>query len=199
MRHAVTTFFSATAIFAIAMTATSADRTPNQGERSPTTLSRVDTSNLIWQNARQLIEIENDSAPIKSQADLAAYLRTTPANQNPINLLSHGAQDRFVKSLAFNEAGLTSFDYGDLRAELSASQIYRLLSLFGMQHTVNAMTGIRVESPEDKLIKDTIMTPQDCTSYPSPEQCPGGDHEGYYCQSAGTCTVRANSICTHNC
>lgn len=56
-----------------------------------------------------------------------------------------GSKKRFVESLRFNEKGVTSFTYSDIEAELSASQAYRLLSLFGLESAISSMHKIRVD------------------------------------------------------
>ncbi|MDH5823578.1 hypothetical protein QFW77_11330 [Luteimonas sp. RD2P54] len=135
---------------------------------------------------RELLERElaYELAPVKSEADLRSLL-VEGAEGTPLAALSPGAQQRFLQSLVFSEAGLASFYYEDLRAELSPTQIYRLLSLFGAQRSTPSIPGLRVKSKADEL----IVTPQ----------ADGGDHQGYLCHSPGTCMESRSFICTHNC
>lgn len=130
-------------------------------------------------------------APIKTKEDLDRYLeelRQNPNATSPLHQLSPGARDRFLNSLVFTEAGLGGYYYGDLQAQLTASQIYRLLSLFGAQHTTPRIRGARIESRADQLIMD------------QPESMlPPADYEHYECVSRATCGPRTNYICTSNC
>ncbi|GLQ89131.1 hypothetical protein [Dyella flagellata] len=97
-------------------------------------------------------EIAARLAPIKSIKDLTAYMARTSAADSLLNLLSPAAKNRFLSSLQFNEKGITSFSYADLEAELTPSQIYELLSLFGIQRTVPLMKGARVVDDTDRMI-----------------------------------------------
>lgn len=130
-------------------------------------------------------------APIKTKEDLDRYvaeLRQNPDAKSPLNLLSPAALDRFLNSLVFTESGLGGYYYGDLQAQLSASQIYRVLSLFGAQHTTSLIRGARIESRADQL----IMGQDESNLLPA-------DHDNYECVSRGTCGPRTNYICTSNC
>lgn len=130
-------------------------------------------------------------APIKTREDLDRYmeeLRQNPDAKSPLNLLSSAARDRFVNSLVFTERGLGGYYYGDLQSQLTASQIYRLLSLFGAQHTTSFVRGARIESRADQLIMQS-----DAFLRAAP------DHENYECVSRATCGPRTNYICTSNC
>lgn len=131
-------------------------------------------------------------APIKTREDLDRYLeelRQNPEARSPLHLLSPGARDRFLNSLVFTETGLGGYYYGDLQAQLTASQIYRLLSLFGAQHTTARIRGARIESRADQLIMDQIES----------NMLPPADYENYECVSRATCGPRTNYICTSNC
>ena len=93
---------------------------------------------------RQILDFE--MAPIKTSGDLAAYLRS--ANRgSPLMALSPGGRQRFLDSLTFNENGLVSYRYEDLAQELTASQAYRVLSLFGAQRTTHLLHA-RVETSD---------------------------------------------------
>ncbi|HEX2121466.1 MAG TPA: hypothetical protein VHL59_07475 [Thermoanaerobaculia bacterium] len=130
-------------------------------------------------------------APIKTREDLDRYmaeLRQNPDARSPLNLLSPAARERFVNSLVFTERGLGGYYYGDLQSQLTASQIYRLLSLFGAQHTTPLVRGARIESRADQL----IMLSDPVAAAPA-------DYEHYECVSRATCGPRTNYICTSNC
>lgn len=127
-------------------------------------------------------------APVKSPLDLATYLRSSRAT--PLDALSLAARSRFLNSLSFNENGLTGFDYTDLRAELTATQIYRILAIFGAQRVTPLVDGARSETDVDHL----LMALPTNTVEPSME-----DHQGYRCESPHTCGESLRHICMSGC
>lgn len=133
-------------------------------------------------------------APIRSREQLDSYLHRTPKGQSPLDRLSPPAKSRFIESLTFNETGLTGFRYDDLQAELSASQAYRILSLFGAQHTTRMLKQAKVES----LLDAELLSPAGDGSGPV---CPSQpcDYAGYMCEGRATCAPNINTICMRNC
>lgn len=97
-------------------------------------------------------------AQIKSRAALDEYMQTTLAKQNPILELSKDGQDRFVRSLTFNELGLTGYTYEPLERELNPVRIYNILKLFGAQDATKIFTNAKIFSSKDK----DIMTRSTC-------------------------------------
>lgn len=87
-------------------------------------------------------------APVKTEEDLYALLRT----ENPLDLLSPDAKERFIQSLVFRPTGLGSFYVTDLKAELTVTEIYEVLALFGQQEFAKKMTTARVETNLDALL-----------------------------------------------
>lgn len=137
-------------------------------------------------------------APIQTKEDLDRYvaeLRQNPNARSPLNLLSPAARERFLNSLVFTEQGLGGYYFGDLQAQLTVSQVYRLLSLFGAQHTTPLVRGARVESRADQLIIEQFAAPAGDYEY----QLPPADYENYECVSRATCGPRTAYICTSNC
>lgn len=153
----------------------------------------ADVSQLIRQQALLDQDIALELAPIKSSVELQQHIRSLGKN-SPLSWLSTPARKRFIGSLRFNEKGITSFKYEDLQAELTASQIYQVLSLFGAQHTVAMMRNARVESPVDEQIMEPLMGPSGplCPSQPC-------DYDGYECAKKATCATNINTICMRNC
>lgn len=131
-------------------------------------------------------------APIKSESDLTRYLGRMPKD-SPLRLLSNGARQRFIKSLRFGSQGLGSFSYKGLETELTASQIYRVLSLFGVQRSTSLIKGARVVTQADKAVMDVP------DSETASESAPMMDHLDYWCASRATCSRSAGDICTGNC
>lgn len=132
-------------------------------------------------------------ASIKSSSDLEEHLRTA-GRSSPIAALSGPAQRRFISSLKFNERGITSFSYDDLQSELTASQIYQVMSLFGAQHTVAMMRNVRVQDGVDEQIMRPLLDPAGplCPSQPC-------DYDSYECVKKATFAHNINTICMRNC
>lgn len=126
-------------------------------------------------------------ASIRSRSDLRIYLSATPRDLSPLEKLSPGAKRRFLASLFFNENGLVSYDYSDLARELVASDIYRLLSLFGAQRTVPLIKELRIETVMDEL---SVMQPYMRMI---------DDHEAYRCIGGHNCIHSPGMICMTGC
>ncbi|QBG89441.1 hypothetical protein [Xanthomonas oryzae] len=143
------------------------------------------------QDAQKVLRLR--TAQIHSAEGLAQYLVKADAS-SPINLLSPAARKRFVESLRFNASGVTSFRYSDIEAELSASQAYRLLSLFGLESKVSSMRKIRVDSEEDRAVS---------LAYPAsaftPDRRQDEDHKDHACIGEHTCEEAVGKICMSGC
>ena len=99
-------------------------------------------------------ELALAGARIKSLAEFYAYEFSVPPLANPLNRLSQGARRRFIDSLTFNDRGITGYATGDLRAELSAEQIYDILVLFGVPDDIYLFPDARVSTRRDKEIME---------------------------------------------
>jgi len=130
------------------------------------------------------------SGIIRSQSDLQRYLSATPDSAPPLGLLSSGARQRFLSNLTFNAAGVTGFRYDDLQNELTASQAYSVLALFGFQQDIAIIPHLRVVTSEDKR-RISEFNPVDGDG--------NGDYPNYACASRATCAPHTSTICTHNC
>ena len=98
--------------------------------------------------------LDRFAAPIRSPADLAAWLAgRRPEASDPLIALSPPARARFLASLRFGAQGLASFQSEDIQSELSASQAWRLLALFGLQSSLAAMPPLAVRSSEDAEVE----------------------------------------------
>jgi hypothetical protein len=150
--------------------------------------SKVDTSESRLAAAQAQRAGELLLAPVKSQLELGAYMQSAKAT--PLDWLSPAAKRRFLASLTFNETGLTGFDYSDLRAELTVTQIHRVLAIFGAQRVVPLIKGARAETDVDR----TLMASPGNSVDPSME-----DHEGYRCEGAHTCGSAPSRICMAGC
>lgn len=126
-------------------------------------------------------------APIKSNADLHIHLST--ATDSPLDRLSSHAKWLFVDSLIFGRRGLGSYRYDILEEELTLTEIYSVLSLFGVQHTTPMLKNAKSVSKADALIMESGQA-LGWVSRP-----PGEDYPDYWCSSRATCTQSMNHIC----
>jgi hypothetical protein len=127
-------------------------------------------------------------ASIKDHRDLTAYLAKHSQNsfhESPLSALSISSRERFVRSVVFGEAGVGSFYYGDMRAELSPSQTYAILALFGAQLLAPIVGGAYSTTEADEAVLKM--------------QRPPGDHEDKYCARKGTCRSESFAVCTSSC
>jgi hypothetical protein len=140
----------------------------------------------------RLQAIQAALAPIKSETDLNAYLANDRFRTSPLDALSLAARQQFLVSLRFSSKGLASFNYTVLENELTPTQIYKILALFGLQRDIYLFKDSQQVTPLDKLIM----------SHPSVRGLPS-DHQGYECDEAyghpHTCSRADSEICTSNC
>lgn len=139
---------------------------------------------LVAKDSVRASNVALQLAPLKSASDVYQYMQATPRNLSPLSVLSDSARNNFVQSLRFNEKGLTQFDYTTLE-NLAPTEIYKILSLFGMQSSAGAI-GAR---PVTKLDKD-ILTPS----------LRADDFlMDYRCSDRATCSSSVRTACTKNC
>jgi hypothetical protein len=131
--------------------------------------------------------IERTTAPVHNKAQLAEFLASSKATNSPLKYLSPEARDRFVGSLKINDqVGLRSFYYVDIEKELSASQAYELLSIFGGQGALETLSGLRGESPADKAV---------LLAYGSKSPALRVYDEDTICNGDGTCSHMRGYVC----
>lgn len=128
-------------------------------------------------------EVDRQLAKIRSEDELEAYL-ANPPEDSPLHHLSKGALTRFVKSLVFNGGGLSSFNYVDLSAELTATEAYSILTLFGAQRSIGAVPTLRVVTAADAAIVAYGARPALKT-----------DYRDFRCAPPATCSQSISDIC----
>ena len=148
-------------------------------ESSPASVGQKATADEVEQTRQ---------APVNSKALLDAYLEK-PVKDNPLTYLSEAARRRFVASLTFNENGLTGFRYDDLEAELTVTQAYEVLRLFGAQSKLTAL-DLAASSRQDAELFDVLEK-----SPPSLAQ----DYKEYKCIGRATCRLAEFHICMRGC
>lgn len=128
-------------------------------------------------------DVAHQMAPLKSAHDVYKYMQSTPRELSPFAAMDRESRTRFVQSLKFNEKGLTEFDYTVLKG-LTPSQVYRVLSLFGMQSGTPLLKAAPVTETDYKI--NSMMLAPDFL-------------EDYYCESRATCARTTGKACTSNC
>jgi hypothetical protein len=119
-------------------------------------------------------EIESESALIRTKADLQFWINVK-GKSNPLNLLSADAKTRLVENAMYNDKGLITSGYiGDIRRELTPTQAYKVLSLFGAQSIAAKANNGKARTDLDRLIINTKATA-------TPEAVVAGYCNGGYC------------------
>lgn len=142
-------------------------------------------------SAQQILqrEVARELAPVKSMADLYAALPHKSPQTDAVNRLSAKGRASFLASLTFNGNGLTGFNYRAIEDELSVSEAYQVLSLFGAQHIIHQLPGLAVKTKADALLRQTAP--------------PAGlavlDYQHHWCSTPHTCTRRDDNICMSAC
>ncbi len=93
---------------------------------------RIDPVDLVDEAESATALQVGEVAPIKTVAALHRYLENTASS--PLDRLAPDARQRFLRSLSFSKDGVSGFQYSEL-SSLSASEVYQVLSLFGLERT----------------------------------------------------------------
>ncbi|WP_052234898.1 hypothetical protein [Alteromonas macleodii] len=155
---------------------------------------------IIYEHQKR---IDNALAPVKTTQDLFEIA----SQGSPLDALSPDAKQRFIDSVVFTSKGVGSYHYQDLEAELTPTQIYKILSMIGSQHNISLFSNARIESDADILL---LLSPKPSKDDHSNDDFTtqggsaigigdDGGHKGYWCSSRATCSERQGSICTLNC
>lgn len=134
----------------------------------------------------ETLAIAQKNAPINSAVRLQEHLQSLSPD-SPLRSFSVPARQRFVASLRFNEAGVTTLRYQDIVEELSYSEAYRVLALFGVTRVLATLPPLRSETLDDERIR-TLEGP------PFHE-----DHYNYACTGPHTCSRSSQDICMTGC
>lgn len=136
----------------------------------------------VMEQEQQTIDLA--SAIIHSQSDLKHYLSTT--HDSVLHTLPAHARQEFIDSLVFTPRGLGSYSYVPLKS-LSVTEIHRILSLFGVQTSIESIPGLHAIDDAEQL----MLRPMNRSSKPN-SQCYMGDKKTY-------CRVTPGSICPVTC
>lgn len=130
------------------------------------------------------------SAPIRSRKDLSRHMRDARENGSPLRALGKDGTRKFIASLRFNENGLTSYRYDILEQELSVTDAYLVLSLFGAQDDIRMLDKARVDSQLD----NDLLAVGDVAA-----MCSGGDYKDMQCSARATCAPMTRHVCKASC
>ncbi|MFK2876664.1 hypothetical protein [Rhodanobacter hydrolyticus] len=132
------------------------------------------------------------TALIKNQGELQRFMQSNYNNaDNPLNKLPAAARMHFVDSLVFRSEGLASFSYDDLR-NLSVTDAYRILSLFGAQDSIGSIPNIKPVTDVDYNI--LAASPQLYPPYLQDNICGSPSGNGQYnCVGARSYTCNPNT------
>lgn len=137
-------------------------------------------------------KIAMELAAIKSKNQLHKYLQSSPEDLSAFSGMTGAQLRQFVSGLTFNERGLTGFDPTPLR-QLSPSQVYRILSLFGMQSGTSKIAA----APRSEIDRDLNISPLGIGGELGNSD--GPFLEGYRCEGQHTCRESQRAACTSNC
>lgn len=145
------------------------------------------------------IDIDARFARIKSWEELQSHMQASDDASDALAKLSPQAEREFLDSLVFTELGLASFNGRVLARELSASQIYELLGLFGLQRMAPLVAAdARIDSELDKSILELAGVDSRNGNSGSAQDCPL--LENYECTPPATCRRSTGAWCiTCNC
>ncbi|MEA5446652.1 hypothetical protein VCB98_12565 [Gammaproteobacteria bacterium AB-CW1] len=137
-------------------------------------------------------KLQPNTPIINSMDELTEYVYSDSVANNPIANLSHEAQARFLAGITFSDDGVSGLYITDLVRELPASQLYELLSLFGLENAVAQIHGVRVETALDKaIVEGQVGLLSDGSR--------DWFKEGYKCDGPGSCVADSAYLCTINC
>lgn len=143
----------------------------------------VVTTKRILEQEQQ--EIDVASAIISSRHQVNQFLTTNHAS--PLHALSSSAREQFLGSLVFTDRGLGSYSYEPLVSNLSVTEIHRILSLFGVQSSMEAIPGLHAANATERL----MLRPMERHARPN-SQCYMGEKKTY-------CRATRGSICPSSC
>jgi hypothetical protein len=116
-------------------------------------LTSVLFSSAATQAATQQ-QIDAALAPVKS----AVSLQVTASQPSALDALGDELP-AFITSVKFNQAGEATFDNTLLQSNLSATEVYQVLALFGQQSRISQYPDALVYTNTDKLLLENSLLP----------------------------------------
>lgn len=174
----------AAVVFLSASTAIASDKPSDPGTPD------VSPQSCIIQSLRSDMNLA--TAEVRSRRDLAAHQRKSAESGSPLDALSPRGKRDFLASLRFNENGLTSYRYDILDNELTVTQAYMVLALFGAEEDIKFLHQARVESPLDGDLKKVGQVSAMCGDG-------GGDYKDMRCADRATCAPMTRHVCKASC
>lgn len=141
---------------------------------------------LAIDSQMESLRIAQKNAPINSVVRLQEHLQNL-SQDSPLRAFSVPSRQRFVQSLRFNESGVTSMRHQEIVEELSYSEAYRVLALFGVTRILTKLPLLRSENADDERIRASKSPPFH------------EDHYRYACTGPHTCSTSSQDICMTGC
>lgn len=136
-----------------------------------------------WGMAELRHQVALSGALIRSSEDLSAHLAEFKEGASPLDLLSHDARNEFLTSLQFGSRGVASLNPSALERELTATQTYAVLELFGWQELTWQLSYEKSKTELD------LQFQQPCGDGIFGNTCPDGPYVKGVCLHQGTCQL----------
>lgn len=104
-------------------------------------------------------QVDYTVAPVHTNAQLQAL----QSHVSPLDALG-GDEISFINSVTFDATGVTGWDHALLEQNLSVTQLYRVLALFGAQSTIGDYANAQVYTDTDRLLLTGSTLPP-CDAY----------------------------------
>lgn len=178
-------------------------------------------STMSDSNSSNLSDTLRNMPAVRSHKELENYFLMVSSSENPFLIMEENARKEFISSLDFNEKGLTSYNYLYLTENLTASQISKILLVFGIRQDLKTLGEIKTLTLKDKNMIKKSSNSTTCIEWggggiggiggiggggggggfappPPPPPTEPRDYVGYKCFHA-SCVPTARFICTNNC
>jgi len=117
---------------------------------SMTSHAQVNPSAAAIERQQNIEAITRQLAPIDTREDLVRYLNNNDP-RNPLMKLSAAARQRLLDTVTVNDEGqISSYWIDDIRSELSPSEAYRVLALFGHPQNASKLNNGRIDTETAK-------------------------------------------------
>jgi len=143
--------------------------------------------------AETRVELRELPLIINSFDELNRYLRLADLEKSPLRHFSEDGLAKFVDSATFTELGLASFDTSAIADELTPTQAYGALALFGVDAAIAQLDFGVVQSDADKRLLDHFAE-----GGAGAKNCPLINNK--QCVTPASCAPKTSWVCiTCNC
>lgn len=128
------------------------------------------------------VQLNLEGALVRSPGDLSRHLQDFAEGDSPLDQLSARGQSEFLGSLQFGPSGVASMRTDVLERELTPTQSYAILELFGWQEAAPTLRHSKVKTELDAQLNSF------CESMSIFGSCDDGPYVPGQCMSTATCT-----------